>query len=184
MRRTNNINLKDKMEENLYTTDSIRTFTGKYVNVFNPDPNTIDIIDIAHALSNIPRFGGHLRYFYSVAQHSLACYIKAKEEFKLEALMHDAAEAYLLDMPKPIKERMPEYQKVEKDLQRVICNKFGLPFPKSIEVEKIDKFMLEEEWDNLMLKESFFGHNDKMQTKESFLTMFNLEMNKLKTKTK
>ena len=56
------------MKENLYTPNCIRTFTGLYMNVFNPKPDMICIEDIAHALSQQPRFGGHLPRMYSVAQ--------------------------------------------------------------------------------------------------------------------
>jgi hypothetical protein len=65
------------MSENLNAVRSIRTISGLYVNVFEPDPKTLIIEDIAHALSNQPRFGGHLPKFYSVAQHSLLCYMIA-----------------------------------------------------------------------------------------------------------
>lgn len=138
--------------ENLYTPDCIRTVTGKYVNVFDPDPDTICIEDIAHSLSHQCRFGGHLPVFYSVAEHSLACCALAKTEHKLEALLHDASEAYLLDIPKPIKNRLPDYKTIEDNLMRVIAEKFGFPYPLSSYVKDVDKFALESEWEMLMLE--------------------------------
>ena len=60
-------------KENLNTTNHIRTYTGKYIDVFNMNIGDIEILDIAHALSQVPRFGGHLPRFFSVAQHSVNC---------------------------------------------------------------------------------------------------------------
>ena len=84
----------------------IRTYTGKYINVFDPDPEMIDIEDIAHSLSNTCRWGGHCRKFYSVAQHSVMVvdWLPVSDsKLRLAGLMHDATEAYLTDLSKPIK---------------------------------------------------------------------------------
>ena len=168
------------MEENLYAKNSIRTVSGQYVNVVDPDPATILIEDIAHALAQIPRFGGHLKRQYSVAQHSVACCALAPEEFKLEALMHDASEAYLLDMPKPIKVNLPDYQVIENRMQKIICEKFGLPFPMSKLVKNIDKDMLEFEWNTLVLDNEAYlvERQNAYVAKKHFLTMFNVLTNK------
>ena len=123
------------MAENLHAVRSIRTISGQYVNVFEPNPDTLLITDIAHALGNQCRFGGHLPRFYSVAQHSLLCYLIAKEEEKYDALMHDASEAYLLDMPKPIKVEITQYNEIEDNLMNVLAKKFGFNYPKSEEVD-------------------------------------------------
>lgn len=142
------------MPENLYTTDCIRTFTGKYVNVFEPDPETICIEDIAHALSMQCRFGGHLPVFFSVAQHSvMVCneFDEFKPELRLTALMHDATEAYLLDIPRPIKLRLANYKALENSLMVVIANKFGFKWPTDQVIKKVDAFQLQREWDQLML---------------------------------
>jgi hypothetical protein len=140
------------MTENLNAVRSIRTISGLYVNVFEPDPNTLIIEDIAHALSNQPRFGGHLPKFYSVAQHSLLCYQIADDQYKYDALMHDASEAYLLDMPKPIKLEMPDYNRIEDNLMYMLAKKFDFKYPKSTAVETIDHYLLNWEWNNIMLK--------------------------------
>ena len=140
-----------KHYDGLYVDNSIRTFSGKLVNILNTDPNSIVIEDIAHSLSFIPRFGGHLSRLYSVGQHSLSCSFLVDDEYKLEALMHDATEAYMTDIPSPIKHNLPDYKEMENNLHRVICNKFGLPFPMSKEIKKIDKKMLEMEWKLLMI---------------------------------
>jgi len=139
------------MQENLYTPHSIRTFTGKYFDYTVMDPDTIDIRDIAHALSNMPRFSGHTPQFYSVAQHCVRAAIYAPDEVKLEALLHDATEAYLLDVAKPLKALLPDYQKLELQLFYVINKKFGLIEPAHPSIKKIDAELLEDEFRNVVL---------------------------------
>lgn len=140
--------------ENLHTTDCIRTYTGLYMNVFDPTMDMICIEDIAHALSQIPRFGGHLPEFFSVGQHSINCSLAIEEdgfkEHALAALLHDAAEAYMLDMPKPIKKRLPQYNEIEKNLMCLIFQKFGVDYPLDPKIKEIDNEMLQIEWDDLM----------------------------------
>ena len=132
--------------------DCIRTYTGKSINVFDTNPDTIDIVDIAHALSFQCRFGGHLPEFFSVAQHCINCCSVADEDEKFDALMHDVSEGLgLLDFPTPIKNRMPEYKVIEHKLMMVLAKKFNFNYPKSKHVEDIDKAMLVTEWHNVML---------------------------------
>lgn len=142
------------MTENLHAVRSIRTISGQYVNVFEPNPDTLLIGDIAHALSNQCRFGGHLPRFFSVAQHSLLCYLIANEDSKFDALMHDASEAYLLDMPKPIKMEISQYNDIENNLMNILANKFGFNYPKTPEVERVDHYLLEWEWNVIMLNKT------------------------------
>lgn len=166
--------MKNNMkEENLYTPDCIRTFSGQYVNVFDPDPDTILIEDIAHALSMQCRFGGHLPVFYSVAQHSVRV---AKIEHTLQALMHDAAEAYLLDVPSPIKKRLPGYREIEDNLLRVIGEKFGFNPVLSEETKFADRTLLEIEWERIMLKKGNMPSTPvwtSSKSKEYFMYFFN-----------
>lgn len=147
-----------KIVENLYS-NCIRTFTGKYVDVFNPDPEMICIEDIAHALSYTPRFGGHLKYFYPVAMHSIYC-AEIVETDKLGALLHDASEAYLTDMPRPIKSQMPQYKEIENNLMDVIAEKFGFTYPLSDEVKAADEQALKYEWVEFMLKGNSYHYED------------------------
>lgn len=143
-------------QENLHTTNCIRTYTGKYINVFDPQPELICIEDIAHALSNMPRFGGHLPKPHSVGKHSLNCMDIAPQHDKLDALMHDATEAYLMDMPRPIKLNMPEYKIIEENLAAAIALKYGLSHPLPHQIKIIDNAQLRWEWDNLMIgKQSY-----------------------------
>lgn len=142
------------MELNLQQ-DTIRTFTGKNIDVFNPDPEMICIEDIAHALAQTPRFAGHLPYFYSVAHHCVMCAEKFQKLSMpandiLAALMHDSSEAYLTDVPSPIKSRLPEYKKLEDGLMRVISDKFCFEYPLNNSVKYIDAKMLQWEWESLM----------------------------------
>jgi hypothetical protein len=159
--------------ENLYAPNCIRTFTGIYMNVFDPTPEMICIEDIAHALSNQCRFGGHLPKFYSVAQHSVGCYQIAPKEYKLQALLHDASEAYLLDIPRPIKQGLSNYKEIEDRLMNLIAEKFGFNYPLDKFVKHIDEEMLRFEWDNLMLQKSLVVCWTPTTAKKAFLNAYN-----------
>lgn len=112
-------------------TTNIVTYTGRSIDPLskNIQPEDIDILDIATALSRIPRFGGHTRYLYSVAQHSCMVADRLRPGLKLAGLLHDASEAYLLDIPTPIKQHLPNYYTAERRLQIVIQSRFGLAVP-------------------------------------------------------
>ena len=130
---------------------AIRTYMGKDVDVFDTDPDSILIEDIAHALASICRFGGHTPYHYSVAEHSICCMLSVSCDNMLAALLHDASEAYLCDIPRPIKAEMPEYKKIEDKLMGVIAGKFGFQYPLHPEVKAVDEQMLSVEWDTMMI---------------------------------
>lgn len=150
------------LKENLYTPNSIRTSSGIYFDFVNPTVDMIKIEDIAHALSQQCRFGGHLPVFYSVAQHCYNCSEGVGyEKYALEALLHDASEAYLLDIPKPLKNLLPDYQKIEKKIELLIAEKFKLKYPWPSAVKYIDMNMLEMEWDYVFLKKRAGGRNMK-----------------------
>lgn len=166
---------KKEVVENLFTPNSIRTFSGKYMNVFEPTPDMICIEDIAHALSMQCRFGGHLPKFYSVAQHSINCaHLVGNPKLKLEALLHDASEAYLLDIPRPIKSKLENYKDIENNLMLLIAEKFEFAWPLSKAVKEADETMLWLEWENLMLDKASheFIIQDEYQTKKNFLSLF------------
>lgn len=145
-----------KKQENLYTPDCIRTYRGHYMNVFEPTIDMIDIEDIAHSLSMQPRFTGHLPIFYSVAQHCVMMTEKMHETHKLSALLHDASEAYLLDIASPIKKRIQGYKDIENGLMLVIAKEFGFEYPLHEKVKEVDEYMLQWEWNTLMLRKSVF----------------------------
>lgn len=104
----------------------ILTSTGRRVDFANPQPDTIDIIDIANGLSKQCRFSGQCRAHYSVAQHSVLVSAIVPPQAALAALLHDSAEAYMNDMPAPLKRINPEYRLVEQRLQDAIHAHFGV----------------------------------------------------------
>jgi hypothetical protein len=112
----------------------LQTVSGRWVNPFDPDPEQFDSGDIARALANQCRFGGHCRVFYSVAQHSVIVSHLVEErggdsDEAFAALMHDATEAYLGDMPHPLKHRSPlgaAFKQAEDHLERALRDRFGI----------------------------------------------------------
>lgn len=137
----------------------IQTRSNQILNYINPDPGTIDIDDIAVALSRTARFGGHTTSFYSVAQHSfLASLCSADDTVALYALLHDAHEAYTGDIPAPLKILLPGIEDIEKRIQSAIYVAIGIPEPDqdvSIEVKNIDGYMLSIEKDALFTKNMY-----------------------------
>lgn len=110
--------------------DWMQTFTGK---AFYPaDPikmlhdDKIDPVDIAHALSMTCRYGGHVSRFYSVAEHSLLVSLYCDPADALDGLLHDATEAYMQDLVRPVKNMLPEYKAMEERLMTAIAIRFGL----------------------------------------------------------
>jgi hypothetical protein len=104
----------------------IQTYTGKAFDLFDPQPDQIDIRDIAHALGFVCRFGGHSHAHYSVAEHSIHVANLVPAEFALAGLLHDAAEAYIGDMVRPLKLEMPAYQTLDDTVTEAIFQKFGI----------------------------------------------------------
>lgn len=136
--------------------NAILIHSGILFDVFNPKKEDIREVDIAHALSNLCRYGGHSPKFYSVAQHSVLCsLVEGTPQEQMEALMHDASEAYLIDLPRPIKRNMPNYVLIEDKLLKVICEHYKLTFPLSERVHKIDNDILQFEY------KAFYDDTDK-----------------------
>lgn len=105
--------------------DWIQTYTGRRFFPLAPRACDIDVRDIAHALSLNCRFNGHCRVFYSVAEHSVRVSRILPQEYAVWGLLHDAAEAYLTDLPRPVKKQMPRFSEVEDRLLAVIMEHFG-----------------------------------------------------------
>jgi len=120
----------------------LTTWTGKRIDYNAPSPDQIDIKDIAIALSRECRYAGHVREFYSVAQHSALCSAIVDDELALEALLHDASEAYLKDIPSPLKALLPDYKAIEARFDKVIRRYFGLPELGSEQVKAADIVVL------------------------------------------
>lgn len=131
----------------------IRTFTGRLVDPVHLKVDDICIEDIAHALSNQCRFSGHVRRFYSVAEHSVRVMKKCSLD-PLSALLHDASEAYLVDLPRPLKyhPQFAFYKEVEAHVEGCIATKFGLLRLKEVadEIHIADKRWLATEMAELM----------------------------------
>ncbi len=125
--------------------DWMITRTGRAFWPLDPRAEDIAIEDIAAALSKLCRFGGHSVKFYSVAEHLVHCASKAPAGFGLAALMHDASEAYLSDVIRPIKAHLTNYKTIEAELERVIAEKFGLPWPMPPEVKALDEAIIADE---------------------------------------
>jgi uncharacterized protein len=127
----------------------LQTVSGRWVNPFDPDPSQLDAGDIARALANQCRFGGHCRTFYSVAQHSVIVSELVEErggdaEDAFAALMHDATEAYLGDMPHPLKHRSPlgaAFREAESHLERAIAERFRIR-PGVASIKPVDRALL------------------------------------------
>ena len=139
----------------------IQTYTGKKFFPFSPSYKDIDIEDIAHALSNICRYSGHCKKFYSVAQHSYLVSKKCSKENAMWGLLHDASEIYSGgDIPTPIKHHMLDLKRLEENVMYEIAKKFTLPYPIPEEVHFADKQLFLLEWSAIM------SNNNKENTKK------------------
>jgi len=126
------------------------TFTKKTINLHAPDVTTIEMEDIAHGLSNICRFGGQTAEFYSVAQHSVLVWHligmgidKDSIYLKKLALLHDASEAYLGDVVKPLKNILGNaYTNIEYKFMQSICYKFDVDYGDMDRIKQFDKLAL------------------------------------------
>lgn len=104
----------------------MQTYTGKQFYPLAPLVEDIDPVDIAHSLAMQCRYNGHCKDFYSVAEHCVLMSHFVPEEYALHALLHDATEAYIGDMVRPLKRHMPDFTAVEDKLMPVIAERFGI----------------------------------------------------------
>ncbi len=126
----------------------IQTVHGHSIDPMNILPTDINIHDIAHALSMQCRYNGHLRRFYSVAEHCVLVSQMVPKKDQLWGLLHDAAEAYIGDIITPVKVKLNDYIDMEEAIMAQIAAKYGLCADMPESVHKADKYLLtlECEW--------------------------------------
>ena len=132
----------------------ISSYGGHCFDPTAAEPTDLCIEDIAHALSLLCRANGHLHFFYSVAQHCLACQQEAaarswSPRLQLLCLLHDASEAYIGDLTRPLKRHLPAFYEIEEQLQKQIYTALGLAAPtpgEEAQVATIDDAMLYHEF--------------------------------------
>lgn len=125
----------------------MQTYSGGQIWPLDPRPEEIKLVDIAHALSQMCRFGGHSDVFYSVAEHCIHVERRVLEVTKdylkaLAALFHDGTEAYLIDIPRPIKPFLTNYYEIEAKLEATMSKIFSYPYPYPPEIKDADNLVL------------------------------------------
>ena len=134
----------------MITTDYVSTFCGNRFYPLVPHIDQVDIEDIAHGLAYQCRFNGQTREFYSVAQHSLAVAELVAPHQRMAALLHDAAEAYLGDMVKPLKVLLPAFAVLEERVTDIIARAFEIDFSDYAPIKRADLIALATEKRDLM----------------------------------
>lgn len=174
----------------------ISTYSGQKFWPADPREDEVNIEDIAHALSLMCRGNGHVKHFYSVAQHSIFCAEEAKlrgysERVQLACLLHDASEAYISDITRPVKKMLPLYLDMEKNLQSLIENVYGigdLTEDEEKQVKLVDDTILRYELSDLLDTHDYndlelvgdydFSFRMMNETEEEFIDLFNRLYNK------
>lgn len=145
------------MDERQSPNSWIQTYSGNKFWPLEPRSEDVHITDIAHPLSLTCRYSGHCETFYSVAQHCIELTEYGQDhglapEICFTLLLHDASEAYICDIPRPVKQMMPEYKLIERRLEECIFQAFKLPYPMPAIIGKLDLAMLCTEAKVLMKK--------------------------------
>jgi hypothetical protein len=130
--------------------DWMQTYSGGRFYPLHPRAQDINPLDIAHSLSLLCRFGGHIDRFYSVAEHCVLMSEAVVQRAALGALLHDATEAYVVDVPRPLKRVLPDYRAVEAQVWLAVAERFGLDSGELPEVKEADNRILLTERESLM----------------------------------
>jgi len=138
--------------------NAILTHSGDYFSFSDPGVNYIQIEDIAHALSMICRFNGHVNKFYSVAEHCVLASWHVEKGYEYDALMHDSAEAFIGDIAKPLKMMLPDFKKIEASVEEHLFQIFNVSIPLPKEVKEIDMILLATEQKLLMNNQDSWFH--------------------------
>lgn len=120
---------------------AIKVRTRGFFDYKDMQSKNICIDDIAHALSMLCRFNGHTNHFYSVAQHSVVVSenVLQMPHRAMQGLLHDATEAYIGDMPAPLKRLIPSFKDFEDSLWKVIADKYSMPHELHPDIHRVDK---------------------------------------------
>lgn len=143
--------------------DWMQTYTGRQFYPIDPRPEEIDPVDIAHALGFLCRFGGHSKFFYSVAEHCVLMSYAVSSENALWALLHDATEAYVGDMIRPLKIHQPMFQAAEQAVMTAVCSKFELSEKCPDEVHEADSRILTNERNAVMAATDLSWYTDALE---------------------
>lgn len=157
----------------------IETYTGKAVDIFDMQPDMLDLEDIANSLAHICRYGGHVPNFYSVAEHSVhvANHIQTlgyDNQTIITGLLHDAPETYVGDMVRPLKQhpKFGQYhQQIENEIAKKIHEKFGGHYPHSQTIHEADRHIYN--WEVAHIRTGKTIGLQPADAKELFLNTYN-----------
>jgi hypothetical protein len=150
--------------------DWMQTNSGRRFYPLDPQPHEVDPEDIAHALSLLCRYGGHVDRFYSVAEHCVLMSEAVAPEHALAALLHDATEAYVVDVPRPLKRVLTGYRDIELATWVAICMRFRIAPDLPAEVKDADNRILLTERKALMRLAEPWGIDDLFTPLEVTIT--------------
>lgn len=127
----------------------MQTYSGRRFWPLDPRPEEVHIEDIAHALAHQCRYAGHVLRYYSVAEHCVHLSHAVSPDHALWALLHDASEAYLVDVPRPVKPFLGGYAQAEARVMEAVARRFGLVGDMPAEVAALDTRIIADERANL-----------------------------------